>query len=40
MPILGVDKVEDVQRRPEDAWLPDRPDLFMQDVIKAKIDNI
>ncbi len=34
MLVPSVDKVQNVRRRPEDARLP------VQDIIKAKIDNI
>ncbi len=40
MPVPSVDKVQNVQRQPEDIQLPDRPNVYVQDFIKAKIDNI
>jgi hypothetical protein len=40
VPVPSVDKVQNVQRQPEDIQLPDRPNVYVQDFIKAKIDNI
>jgi hypothetical protein len=40
MPVPGVDKVQNVRQQPKDVQLPNRPNVYVQDFIKAKIENI